>query len=56
MIQILIRYATLFITTMLVLAALSFSLAYLFPGDVLVNLTGITPQNETERATSIPAG
>jgi len=49
-IQILIRYATLFITTMLVLAALSFSLAYLFPGDVLVNLTGITPQNETERA------
>ncbi|OFC68888.1 ABC transporter permease [Alteromonas confluentis] len=50
MIQILIRYATLFITTMLVLAALSFSLAYLFPGDVLVNLTGITPQNETERA------
>lgn len=50
MIQILIRYATLFITTMLVLAALSFSLAYLFPGDVLVNLTGITPENETERA------
>ncbi|AYA63746.1 ABC transporter permease [Alteromonas sp. RKMC-009] len=53
MIQILIRYATLFITTMLVLAALSFALAYLFPGDVLVNLTGITPQNEAQRAALI---
>ena len=53
MIQILVRYATLFIMTLLVLAALSFALAYLFPGDVLVNLTGITPQNEAQRAALI---
>ncbi|MBU3022254.1 ABC transporter permease [Aestuariibacter sp. A3R04] len=47
--QILIRYSTLFVLTLLVLAALSFALAYLFPGDVLVNLTGITPHNEIQR-------
>lgn len=49
MIQILIRYTTLFVLTLLVLAAMSFALAYLFPGDVLVNLTGITPHNEIQR-------
>ncbi|WP_371742297.1 ABC transporter permease subunit [Aestuariibacter sp. A3R04] len=49
MMQILIRYSTLFVLTLLVLAALSFALAYLFPGDVLVNLTGITPHNEIQR-------
>lgn len=50
MIKILIRYTTLFVMTLLVLAALSFSLAYLFPGDVLVNLSGITPHNDAQRA------
>ncbi|QJR81898.1 ABC transporter permease [Alteromonas pelagimontana] len=49
MIKILTRYITLFVLTLLVLAILSFSLAYLFPGDVLVNLTGITPQNNMQR-------
>ena len=49
MITILTRYLTLFVLTLLVLAALSFSLAYLFPGDVLTNLSGITPQNEIQR-------
>ncbi|RDV25264.1 ABC transporter permease [Alteromonas aestuariivivens] len=32
---------------------MSFSLAYLFPGDVLVNLTGITPQNDIQRSALI---
>ena len=47
--KILTRYATLFILTLLVLAALSFSLIYLFPGDPLINLTGITPANDVQR-------
>ncbi|MED6322741.1 MAG: ABC transporter permease, partial [Pseudomonadota bacterium] len=50
MIQILVRYCTLFILTLLVLAIMSFSLAYLFPGDTLENLTGLVPQNEIQRA------
>ncbi|GMM71369.1 ABC transporter permease subunit [Alteromonas gracilis] len=50
MTQILVRYCTLFILTLLVLAIISFSLAYLFPGDVLENLTGLVPQNEIQRA------
>ena len=29
---------------------MSFSLAYLFPGDTLENLTGLVPQNEIQRA------
>lgn len=50
MIQILLRYCTLFILTLLVLTIISFSLAYLFPGDTLENLTGLVPQNEMQRA------
>ena len=50
MIQILVRYCTLFILTLLVLTIISFSLAYLFPGDTLENLTGLVPQNEIQRA------
>lgn len=49
MIRILSRYSILFILTLLVLAILSFALAYLFPGDVLQNLTGIVPANEIQR-------
>lgn len=49
MIRILARYSILFILTLLVLTILSFALAYLFPGDVLENLTGITPQNDMQR-------
>lgn len=48
--SIITRYATLFILTMLSLSALSFTLAYLFPGDVLTNLTGIVPHSEEQRA------
>jgi len=48
-IRILSRYIILFVLTLLVLAAMSFSLAYLFPGDVLTNLTGITAQNDIQR-------
>jgi cationic peptide transport system permease protein len=32
-----------------VLAVMSFSLAYLFPGDTLENLTGLVPQNDIQR-------
>ncbi len=49
MIRILARYSILFVLTLLVLAGLSFVLAYLFPGDVLVNLSGITPENDVQR-------
>ena len=49
MIQIFIRYIMLFFVTLFVLSAISFSLAYLFPGDVLENLTGIIPQNDIQR-------
>lgn len=50
MIRILSRYGILFVLTLLVLSAMSFSLAYLFPGDVVENLTGITVENELQRA------
>ena len=50
MIQILVRYCTLFVLTLLVLAIISFSLAYLFPGDTLENLTGLVPENDIQRA------
>ncbi len=50
MIQVLIRYTTLLVLTLLVLAIMSFSLAYLFPGDTLSNLTGLVPQNDIQRA------
>lgn len=50
MIRILARYSILFVLTLLVLAVMSFSLAYLFPGDVLANLTGIVPANDEQRA------
>jgi len=49
-IQVLIRYTTLLVLTLLVLAIMSFSLAYLFPGDPLSNLTGLVPQNDIQRA------
>lgn len=49
MIQIITRYCTLLTITLLVLAVMSFSLAYLFPGDTLENLTGLVPQNDVQR-------
>ncbi|MBD3585278.1 ABC transporter permease [Salinimonas sp. HHU 13199] len=47
--RILGRFGILFSLTLLVLAIFSFALAYLFPGDVLTNLTGIIPQNDAHR-------
>lgn len=47
--SIIIRYVTLFVLTMLSLSVLSFVLAYLFPGDVLTNLTGVVPQSAEQR-------
>ncbi|MCW8092870.1 ABC transporter permease [Alteromonas ponticola] len=43
------RYTILFTLTLLVLALLSFSLIYMFPGDPLINLTGLVPQNDIQR-------
>ena len=47
--RILLRFSILFILTLLVLVVLSFALIYLFPGDVLNNLTGISAQSEAHR-------
>ncbi len=49
MINALSRYTILFTLTLLVLAILSFSLIYMFPGDPLINLTGLVPQNDIQR-------
>ena len=42
MYKVILRYVNLVILTLLVLSFLSFLLAYLFPGDPLANLTGIS--------------
>lgn len=49
MIQIFARYLTLLVMTVLVLSALSFFLAYLFPGDVLANLSGEIAKSPSQR-------
>lgn len=49
MISILVRFTALITATLVVLAGMSFSLAYLFPGDVLVNLSGVTPESDQIR-------
>lgn len=43
-----LRRLNLFFFTMLILTALSFSLAYLFPGDALINRTGQINANDAE--------
>ena len=50
MLKIILRHASLLILTLFVLSFFSFSLAYLFPGDPLVNLTGIRGSSEQEYA------
>lgn len=45
MIRYLGRHLNLLILTLLILSIFSFWLAYLFPGDPIANLSGITPQN-----------
>lgn len=49
MIALLIRYLNLLTITFGVLIVFSFALAYLFPGDVLTNMSGIVPQSDAQR-------
>lgn len=49
MTNVLLRFCNLVIMTLIVLSFFSFLLIYLFPGDPLVNLTGITPLDDTAR-------
>ena len=46
MLKIILRHVSLLILTLFILSFFSFSLAYLFPGDPLVNLTGIRDSSE----------
>ncbi|WP_158770708.1 ABC transporter permease subunit [Paraglaciecola sp. L1A13] len=46
MLKIMLRHISLLILTLFILSFFSFSLAYLFPGDPLVNLTGIRGSSE----------
>ena len=47
--KVILRYSNLVILTLLVLSFLSFCLAYLFPGDPLTNLSGLSPATPEER-------
>lgn len=49
MINLLLRYCNLMILTIAVLVLISFSLAYMFPGDTLTNISGIVPQSDEQR-------
>ena len=49
MISLLLRYFNLMVLTIAVLVIISFSLAYMFPGDTLTNISGIVPQSEEQR-------
>lgn len=44
-----IRYLNLMVVTIFILLLFSFSLPFLFPGDLLTNISGITPQSEEQR-------
>ncbi|MBF7072421.1 ABC transporter permease [Glaciecola sp. MH2013] len=50
MINLLARYVNLVVLTIAALILISFSLPYLFPGDVLTNMSGIVPESEAQRA------
>ncbi len=49
MINLLLRYCNLMVLTIAVLVLISFSLAYMFPGDTLTNISGIVPQSDEQR-------
>ncbi|WP_395342109.1 ABC transporter permease subunit [Ningiella sp. W23] len=49
MIKLLIRYLNLMAMTIFVLVLFSFLLPFMFPGDVLTNMSGIVPQTEEQR-------
>ncbi|WP_412972784.1 ABC transporter permease subunit [Glaciecola sp. MF2-115] len=50
MINLLLRYTNLMVLTIAVLVVISFSLAYMFPGDTLTNISGIVPETDEQRA------
>lgn len=49
MIKLFIRYINLMVLTILALVVLSFLLPYFFPGDLLTNISGITPETLEQR-------
>lgn len=49
MIKLLIRYINLMVITIFALVVLSFMLPFFFPGDLLTNISGITPQSAEQR-------
>lgn len=49
MIKLFIRYINLMVLTILALVILSFVLPFLFPGDLLTNISGITPETDEQR-------
>ncbi|GLR70665.1 ABC transporter permease [Agaribacter marinus] len=49
MIRLCIRYLNLIVLTILALIGLSFLLPFLFPGDLLTNISGITPDSNQQR-------
>ncbi len=49
MIKLFIRYVNLMVLTIFALLVLSFMLPFLFPGDLLTNISGITPETIEQR-------
>ena len=49
MIKTAIRFTNLMVITILILLLFSFLLPYFFPGDLLTNISGITPESERQR-------
>jgi cationic peptide transport system permease protein len=49
MLNLLLRYINLMVLTIAILIIISFSLAYVFPGDTLTNISGIVPQSNEQR-------
>jgi cationic peptide transport system permease protein len=49
MLNLLLRYINLMVLTIAILVIISFSLAYVFPGDTLTNISGIVPQSNEQR-------
>jgi cationic peptide transport system permease protein len=49
MLNLLLRYINLMVLTIAILVIISFSLAYMFPGDTLANISGIVPQSNEQR-------
>ena len=50
MIKLFARYLNLMVLTIFILTVFSFFLPYMFPGDLLTNISGIIPQSQEQRA------